>query len=95
MKIIDNEQGLEEKSERNLRYKEMGRGRNAHVNEAKIESQTGTKLSCEFQELQGLGQACMKPREGSSFYSKPFSPLCVTRLSKMCECEVRCVHVCV
>ena len=64
----------------------------AHVNEAKTESQAGIKMSCESQEIQAFRYEAQKRQ---FFLLQTFSSLSITRLSKMCEYKVRCMHVCV
>lgn len=86
--------GLRKKEKRTQDSRTWGEG-NVYVNEAKTETQTGIKLSCESQEIIGLRQAYIKPRKTSFFYSRFFSSLSITRLSKMCEYEVKHVPVCV
>lgn len=64
--------GLRKKEKRTQDSRTWGVGGNVYVNEAKTETQTGIKLSCESQEIIGLRQAYIKPRKTSFFYSRLF-----------------------
>lgn len=70
--IKDHEQGFGDIREKNLGYEVICGGVDVHVNEVKAETQGGAKLSWESQETQGVGKACVRPRESSSFYSTLF-----------------------
>lgn len=92
----DNEQGLEKKKKRERKEFKITLGcvcwGDAHVNEAKTETQAGIKMSCESQEIQVFWYEAQRRQ---FFLLQTFSSLSITRLSKMCECKVRCMHVCV